>query len=113
MENKVKVSFSIPMYKDVYEIPMEIDSTAFKAELIEKLKKVGIKDIQCETENILIGLAVYEGQAITMECSRGMDMVALRIFMNLIVKYDLELGINYYTYKWGNVFASLSVHDDN
>ena len=114
MDEKVKMSFSIPMYTDFRAIPIEIDSAEFKAELIEKLKKVGIENIQFETENILIGLSVYEGQAVIVECSRGMDMVALRIFMSLIVKYNSVLQKNYYyTYKWGDIFASLSVHSDN
>lgn len=114
MENKVKVSFSIPKYKDGYRTitSEKVDSTEFRNELVSKLKQAGINDFHFEPQNLLVELSIAEGEKLVVNCARGLDMVALRIFMCLVVKYDSVLGMNYYIYEWNNIMASLSVYPD-
>lgn len=114
MAEKIKLEFSIPTYRVGYrEITSErIDSTEFKKELVFKLRQAGIEDVHFDSENLLVGLTIVKGETLVVSCSRGLDMVALRIFMCLIVKYNSALRQCYYSCQWENVSASLSVHSE-
>ncbi|MDE7477161.1 MAG: hypothetical protein K2M91_04285 [Lachnospiraceae bacterium] len=111
MGEKIRIKFSIPTHRmDVMGFSCEpVDYAAFEAEFISKLEQAGISDYHIEPENILAGMTVYEGRTLVVNCVRGMDMVAVRIFMCLVIKYAPEISTAYYSYEWGNLHASLSV----
>ena len=113
MGEKIRMEFTIPTYRaDIMELSCEpVDYTAFETEFIRKLEQAGISDYHIEPENILVGMTVYEGRTLVVNCVRGMDMVAVRIFMCLVIKYDSEINTAFYSYEWANLNVSLSVNN--
>ena len=113
MGEKIRIEFCIPTYRtDVMGLFYEpVDYAAFEADFIRNLEQAGISDYHFEPENVLADMTVYEGRTLVVNCVRGMDMVAVRIFMCLVIKYDPEINTAYYSYEWGNLHASLSVYN--
>lgn len=110
MSNEAKLTFFISMYKYDGEKTVKVNYLDFKTELGEKFRKVGKGQIEesIETE-LLENLDSVDICLLTVHCDESSEFEFVKIFIDLVVKYNSDMALHNYFYEMHNLSAPVQM----
>lgn len=95
-----KIIFHVPLYKIVDENTIaETHYGGFKKELIDRLHSRGAIQIEEQTIKVFINGKKFDECLLVVTAADVCVHDYIKIFMNLVCKYDTDLAQDYYKYE--------------